>query len=136
MNTVESHEFSLQLPNGLRLAGKRWGPLENPKERVIALHGWLDNASTWDGVAPILARQGMCVLCLDFLGHGKSDHIPAVDEYSLFCHVATVNYAIQVIGWKQFVLMGHSMGAAVSTIVAATFPEYIKCTILVEGLGT
>lgn len=136
MNNIE---FTLKLPNGPRLAGKRWGPIENidqkyDQEKVLALHGWLDNASTWDGLAPELAKKDMVVICLDFLGHGKSDHQQDAD-YSIVSHVMTIIHAIDVIGWKSFILMGHSMGAAVSTLVAAAVPTLVKSLILVEGIG-
>jgi len=133
---AEHLEFALQLPNGYRLAGIRWGrETGNPdKEKVLALHGWLDNAATWDGLAPHLARRGMTVICLDFLGHGKSDHQQDA-EYFLLTHVTSIISAVKVIGWTSFILMGHSMGGAISTAVAATIPSYIKSLVLVEGLG-
>jgi pimeloyl-ACP methyl ester carboxylesterase len=39
------------------------------------------------------------------------------------------------LGFEQFTLMGHSMGAGISTLVAGTFPERIPRVIFLEGLG-
>jgi len=128
-------EFALRLPNGRRLAGKRWGPVTTPtSNKILALHGWLDNASTWDGVAPELAKKGMVIIALDFLGHGKSEHQVDMD-YSLHSHVLTIIAAAKVIGWEKFSLIGHSMGASVATFVAATIPEQVITLSLVEGFG-
>jgi len=131
---VDCMEFSLRLPSGQRLAGKRWGPPASPEtEKILALHGWLDNAATWDGLAPHLARRGITITGLDFLGHGKSDFQDS--EYSSHTHIASIIYAVHVIGWDSFILMGHSMGAAVATCVAAVIPQHVKSLILIEGLG-
>lgn len=46
--------------------------------------------------------------------------------------------AIQVadhLGWKQFVLLGHSLGAAISSIIAGTIPHRIQGVALIDGLG-
>lgn len=48
-------EAVITLATGLELAARVWGPLDAPG-RVLALHGWLDNAATWDLVAVSAAR--------------------------------------------------------------------------------
>ena len=48
MNFTEG-KFQAQ---GLQLAYKRWG--EGNTHKVIALHGWLDNAASFDFLAPYL----------------------------------------------------------------------------------
>jgi len=133
ISQTEWVEISLRLPNGKRLAGKRWGSLTTPEStKIIALHGWLDNASTWDKIAPELAKKGAVFIALEFLGHGKSDH---QDNYTTLLYTSSTISAIKVIGWDKFTLIGHSMGAAVATFVAAVIPENIESLILIEGFG-
>ena len=49
----------------------------------MALHGWLDNAGTWDTLAPLLlsASPHQSLLCLDYPGHGLSSHLPPGQAY-------------------------------------------------------
>ena len=55
---------------GLRLHAKQWG---NPEGiPTIALHGWLDNANTFDRLAPLMPELNL--VALDFAGHGLSTH--------------------------------------------------------------
>jgi len=39
------------------------------------------------------------------------------------------------LGWGSFELIGHSMGAGISTLVAGTFPDRVQRTVLLEGVG-
>lgn len=59
-------------PDGSRLATVEHLPLDAPTGTAILLHGWASDASSWDGVADILTRKGVRVLCLDLRGHGGS----------------------------------------------------------------
>ena len=51
-----------------RIAGKFWGVESG--EPTIALHGYLDNANSFDMLAP--AVQGLRIFAMDFAGHGWS----------------------------------------------------------------
>jgi pimeloyl-ACP methyl ester carboxylesterase len=54
--------------NGIQLAAKEWGdPSGMP---VIALHGWLDNANSFDQMLPYLTD--MHVIAIDMAGHSQS----------------------------------------------------------------
>lgn len=117
---------------GLELAAKQWGDAELPA--LIALHGWLDNAATYDRLAPLL--NGYRVIALDFAGHGYSSHRPDGVRYHLLDNVDDVIGFADALGLERFVLLGHSMGAGVATYTAASFPERIEKLILVEGIGT
>ena len=37
--------------------------------------------------------------------------------------------------WDTFALIGHSMGAGISTLIAGTFPDRIQNLVLLEGAG-
>jgi pimeloyl-ACP methyl ester carboxylesterase len=46
-----------------------------------------------------------------------------------------VKGVLDALGWKQPHLIGHSMGAAVGTLVAGTYPELLNKLVLIEGIG-
>jgi pimeloyl-ACP methyl ester carboxylesterase len=102
-------------------------------DRFIALHGWLDNAGTFDGLAPLL--PDLDLVCLDLPGHGHSYHRPQGTPYHFVDWVPEVFCAAGALGWEQFSLLGHSMGAGVASLVAGTFPDRISKLVLIEGIG-
>lgn len=50
-------------------SGKWWGP--RTKQPILALHGWQDNAGTFDTLAPLLPHH-IPLFCIDLPGHGAS----------------------------------------------------------------
>ena len=46
-----SNELQIPLPHGT-MAAKVWGSPDGIP--VLGLHGWMDNAATFDGIAPLL----------------------------------------------------------------------------------
>eukprot|EP01127_Copromyxa_protea_P022133 TRINITY_DN781_c0_g1_i2.p1 TRINITY_DN781_c0_g1~~TRINITY_DN781_c0_g1_i2.p1 ORF type:complete len:252 (-),score=46.84 TRINITY_DN781_c0_g1_i2:378-1133(-) len=127
-----AEEFSL-LVDGLRIQGKRWGPADG--KRILALHGWLDNAATWDALAPLLAERGYLVVCPDFVGHGKSDHIPNITGYSMEIYLTSIYMISLALGWESFILMSHSMGGSIATLFAGAMPGLVESLIIFESLG-
>ncbi|XP_041528006.1 serine hydrolase-like protein isoform X5 [Microtus oregoni] len=63
-------ELKLAVPWG-HIAVKVWGSQKNPP--VLCLHGWLDNANSFDRLIPLLP-QGFHYVAMDFGGHGLSSH--------------------------------------------------------------
>ncbi len=101
--------------------------------RVIAIHGWLDNAATWDLLLPLLECYDVCAL--DLPGHGHSDHRPAGAPYHFVDNVADVIGAADALGWQEFGLLGHSLGASVATLVAGTIADRVTHVVCIEGFG-
>jgi len=97
------------------------------------LHGWLDNAASYVPLAPLL--QGIELVALDLPGHGRSAHLPPGAEYSLAGTVHTVLDAADALGWERFAVLGHSMGAAIGSILAAAAPERVERFLAIEALG-
>jgi pimeloyl-ACP methyl ester carboxylesterase len=122
--------LSLEIP-GLRIAAKAWGPRDGP--RVLATHGWLDNANTWDRLAPEL--PGFRIVSIDFPGHGLSEHKSPAVPYHFLDLMAELSFVADALKWDRFSLLGHSMGAGVSSMLAGTIPERVERMILVESLG-
>ena len=115
--------------NGLNFAAKEWGtPGATP---VIALHGWLDNAASFDVMLPYM--QDLHVIALDCAGHGNSSFRSADSSYNIWQDIAEVMGVADQLGWQRFALLGHSRGAIISSLVAGTFPERISHVALIDG---
>lgn len=105
----------------------------DPRPPLLALHGWLDNAASFLPMAPLLAHYHL--VALDLPGHGASFHYPDVAEYTPFSAMLDIAAAADGLGWSRFVLLGHSMGGALSTLFAAAAPERVESLHLIEALG-
>lgn len=98
------------------------------------------------------------VVALDFPGHGLSSHKSMDGPSILLSETAFyVAEAIERLGWWKednkrkrnadgneeanntenapFVLVGHSMGAAIACVFAAAFPERVEKLVLLDGAG-
>lgn len=115
---------------GFCLRGKHWG--RGGGLPVLALHGWLDNAASFDFLAPLLPQLDL--VCLDLAGHGRSDHRNHRGAYNIWQDVGEVFAVADELGWQSFGLLGHSRGAVISMLAAGTFPERIMQLALVEGV--
>ncbi|WP_314409071.1 alpha/beta hydrolase [Pseudomonas kuykendallii] len=122
-------EIRLNLPH-IELAAHLYGPEDG--RPVIALHGWLDNAASFARLAPKLT--GMRIVALDFAGHGHSAHRAAGAGYQLWDYALDVLLVAEQLGWPRFSLLGHSMGAIVSVLLAGAMPQRIERLALIDGL--
>jgi pimeloyl-ACP methyl ester carboxylesterase len=115
--------------SGLTLAAEVWGAAgERP---VLASHGWLDNAGSFDLLAPKLS--GCNLVALDLAGHGNSDNRSQDSAYNIWQDVGDLADVADELGWQRCTLIGHSRGGAISMLFAATFPERVDKLILLEG---
>lgn len=114
---------------GLTLAARQWGdPSGTP---TFALHGWLDNANSFNRLAPMLPELNL--VALDFAGHGWSAHRPAGVHYHPLANIQDVLAVADQLGWKQFNVIGHSMGAGIASELAGLFPERVLRAVLIDG---
>jgi len=129
--TNSPEELEIQT-SSLCIAAKCWG---NPDGLpVLAFHGWLDNAATFDHLAPLLPEFRL--VSIDLPGHGLSDHRASGTSYHYIDTVVDALEVLHVLGWERFSLLGHSMGAGIASYLAGTIPEKIKYVLLIEGLGS
>ena len=127
----DSNQFQeLRLPAvGLELAACLWNP--GAHTPFFALHGWLDNAASMEPLARNLPQ--LQVLAPDMAGHGHSDFRSTDSNYDLVKDVADINAMANHLRWEKFGLIGHSRGAMIAALFAATFPERISHLILLDG---
>lgn len=122
-------EFDLQVAVG-GVAGLR---NDGNGPRVLALHGWLDNAASFLPMAPFLGSLDL--VAIDLPGHGRSAHLPPGADYSFPGAIASVLDVADALGWERFALLGHSMGAGIASLVAAACPQRVERLVAVEALG-
>jgi len=123
-------EIRLETARG-ELAALRGGTAGGP--RLLCLHGWLDNAASFLPLAPLLS--GFDLVALDLPGHGASDHRAPGYDYAFVDWVHDVLDAMDALGWDRADLLGHSMGGAIASSLAAAAPERVRRLVLVEALG-
>jgi pimeloyl-ACP methyl ester carboxylesterase len=123
-------EISLRSARGT-LTALRWN--DGAPVRVLALHGWLDNAASFAPIAPHL--PGLDLVALDLPGHGGSAHRAPGHDYVFVDWIHDALDALDALGWDSAVLLGHSMGGGIASLVAAGMPSRVERVALVEALG-
>jgi pimeloyl-ACP methyl ester carboxylesterase len=127
-------DYRIALPLGRgELAVKTWH--DGQGIPVIAVHGWMDNAGTFNYLAPLLS--GHAIHALDLPGHGFSDPRPAGMRYHNADFLDDLYAAMQHIAPNDgpLILLGHSLGAGLLLLLAGIFPERIKALVMIDGLG-
>lgn len=128
------HEVSYDLPQTqLTIRGLASKLALSGPELTIALHGWLDNCHSFLPLSRFLPDTTL--LCIDLPGHGHSDHLPAGVDLHFRDYLLWLRELLECQKWSSITLMGHSMGAAIASLFAATFPEFVNKLILIEGIG-
>jgi pimeloyl-ACP methyl ester carboxylesterase len=104
---------------------------------IILLHGFGACAYTWRHLIPELAAQHR-VFTLDLKGYGRSDK-PADGHYAVSDQAAMVVDFIQRQDLHDLVIMGHSMGGAVTLMtylkLRETDPGRIQKLVLIDSAG-
>lgn len=129
-NLFERCQFTVA---DLTFVGKRWRPQQvtpsTPK--ILALHGWLDNCASFDFLAPKLNAD---IVCIDLAGHGRSSARSHLAAYNVWLDVAELLAIADQLQWPTFTVLGHSRGAAIGFMLAATFPKRVKKLIGLDGI--
>jgi pimeloyl-ACP methyl ester carboxylesterase len=119
------------LGNGLRIHYLDEGKADAPP--VVLIHGYGDNAFSWDGWAKRLGADHR-VLVVDMPGHGltraPAGFIAAPDKLA----EAIAAWAGKI-GLKPYAVAGNSLGGAVAWILAVKHPEQVSSLILVDAAG-
>lgn len=115
--------------NAYHLAAKEWN--SGAALPVIACHGWLDNAASFDRLAPLL--NDCHTIALDMPGHGLSAHKPPQATYNIWDDLLDILAVADSLGWQQFYLLSHSRGAIISMLLAAAMPERVAAMVLLDA---
>lgn len=111
---------------------RKWGAKGAPL--IVLVHGFNGPMTTWNKLAPLLAKGGYQVLAYDLLGRGFSDRPKKTYDLSLF-----VKQLKELVDKEApstpFVLMGSSFGCVVSTAFTLEYPKKVKQLALLGPAG-
>ncbi|BAJ02443.1 alpha/beta fold hydrolase [Shewanella violacea] len=126
------NEVEIQLPH-IRLSGRRWGSSDKPL--LLALHGWLDNANSFEPLARLLPQ--FQILAIDWPGHGYSDHRPGLYPLHWIDYLYDLELLINKLKEENVLegIIGHSLGGIVAAAYTAAFPERVEKLILLEAIS-
>ncbi|MBE9522487.1 MAG: alpha/beta hydrolase [Proteobacteria bacterium] len=114
---------------GVEIQLAQW---EGEEKAILCIHGITANCRCWDVIADALSPSHR-VLAMDLRGRGLSG-APSTG-YSMEHHCRDILAVLNDLGLEQVVLMGHSLGAFISLIFGAKYPERVDRIILVDGGG-
>jgi pimeloyl-ACP methyl ester carboxylesterase len=97
---------------------------------VVLLHGQLMPRRMQQPLARALASEGLHVVTLDLLGHGRSDRPADPLVYSMSAFADQVVALLDHLGAERAVIGGTSLGANVSLEVAAEAPDRVQGLIV------
>ncbi len=95
----------------------------NGHDSVILLHGWPDDGSLWRFQIPALVEYGYRVICLDWLGHGRSEKTKDLKKYTLTSLSADVIGLMDALNLEKAHCIAHDYGAVVGWELATRYPE-------------
>ncbi|OAJ93885.1 alpha/beta fold hydrolase [Vibrio bivalvicida] len=119
------------------IATIEYGHSETAEVSVVFLHGWLDNAASFESVmASLHALSPDWHLCaIDLPGHGLSSHKKDSDFYPFHDYIDDVYQLLANLSPNRLVLVGHSLGALIASCYSAAFPEQVSGLVQIEGFG-
>jgi pimeloyl-ACP methyl ester carboxylesterase len=108
---------------GYRIGFDEYGEGERP---IVLAHGLLMNRHMFDRLGPALAKRGNRVICVDLLGHGRSDQPDELRLYSMPLFAEQILALLDHLGLQTAVVGGTSLGANVGLELAVRHPERVE----------
>jgi pimeloyl-ACP methyl ester carboxylesterase len=117
----------------LDISYEQSGPADG--EPVILLHGFPDDVRTWDGIVPGLAARGCRVLVPWLRGYGSTRFLHAATPRSgqQAALGADLLAFMDALGIERAALAGYDWGGRAACIVAALWPERVRCLVSING---
>jgi haloacetate dehalogenase len=103
---------------------------------LMLLHGHPRTHTTWEWVAPILART-FTVVCPDLRGYGESSKPPSTPSHEPYSKRAMARDCVSImrqLGHERFAIAGHDRGAYVAFRAALDCPKQITKAAVLDAV--
>ncbi|MCG9696834.1 alpha/beta hydrolase [Shewanella sp. Isolate11] len=130
VSSSNNDEVAITLPH-ICLGGRLWGCDHKPL--LLALHGWLDNANSFQPLSAHLSDYQ--ILAIDWPGHGYSQHRPGAYPLHWIDYLYDLQMLIDYINRIKPIhgVIGHSLGGIVASAYSAAFGEKVPHWIFIEA---
>lgn len=131
----ESRERRFKTVYG-HIAALEWGN-PNAPNKVLCVHGWLDNAGSFERLIPFILDFGdnenkYHFVAIDHPGCGLSSHKPAGSQYTEFSTVFEMRRVVIDLGWDKIFLLAHSLGAQLSFLFSLVYPFQVRSLVSID----
>ena len=101
-------------------------------ERVVFIHGFQASARIWRLTQEALPADRYSSIAINNRGAGGSDAPPDEADFSVPIFAADAFELVSQLGWRDFTLVGHSLGGASVAQFAVDHPELLKGLVLLD----
>jgi branched-chain amino acid transport system permease protein len=101
-------------------------------ERVVFIHGFEASARIWGLVQAALPQGRYTSIAINNRGAGASEAPPDEADFSVPIFAADAFELVTGLGWRDFTLVGHSLGGATAAQFAVDHPGLIKGLVLLD----
>lgn len=99
---------------------------------VVLLHGFPEDATAYDQVAPILHEQGLRTLAPHQRGYSRGARPRRASAYRLGALVADIVALLDAAGVRRAHVVGHDWGGAVAWALAQRHPERVASLVVLS----
>jgi pimeloyl-ACP methyl ester carboxylesterase len=96
---------------------------------LLFVHGWCCDRGYWREQTGVFAQDHR-VVAVDLRGHGESDK--PHQSYAMDAFVDDLVWLVGELGLDRPVVVGHSMGGAIATLLGSRHPEVVRGLVLVD----
>ena len=101
---------------------------------VLLNHGWACDSHDWSYLIPFLLSLNFYVIALDLRGHGRSSGPSDSSSYSMHTFADDVVALAKHLNLSPVILIAHSMGTIIASIIAVEQPDVIKGVVYVHPI--
>lgn len=101
-------------------------------ERVLLIHGFQASAAIWRLVQEALPADRYTSIAINNRGAGGSEAPPREEDFSVQIFASDALELMTQLGWRDFTLVGHSLGGATVAQFAVDHPGLIKGLVLLD----
>ncbi|WGD35601.1 alpha/beta hydrolase [Olleya sp. YS] len=107
-----------------------WYTVTGNGPAIVLLHGFLEDSSMWRDLVPLLSKKNK-VVCIDLLGHGKTESIGYV--HTMEDMADAVCAILKYLKLRKYTFIGHSMGGYVALAFAKLYTKNVKGLCLLNS---
>ena len=95
---------------------------------VLMLHGWPDDASTWDAVSPTLNQAGLRTVVPTLRGFGRTRFLDRAAPRTANSGMLAMDAVALMdgLGVNRFAVVGHDWGSNIAEALAVGWPERVE----------